>query len=1060
MSLFSQETKMVTSIFKHLSTKDGLSNSSITDVIQDQDGFIWFATLNGINRYDGYSIKSYKQNNDTIGLKSYYILKLFIDSQSRLWAATNLGAGIYSKEHDKFIDLLHITGNPVRINQVEDIIEDSKGAIWLATTSGLFKYEPDINTLEQIIPKTAKAFPYAYISELELNGEGSIYLSAQDGLYLFDPSTYKCSFIAQIGSANYHHGEIKEFIVSMVTDSSENLWIGSSIGNIYTFNTAKNTLTELQEPKTSVIGDIQVADDSTLYIGLDINGLIRFNTKTHNYEGIYDEYNPNKQIGNGKIRTVFVDRQNILWVGHFTGGLSFTQLNQTGFGQVSYKNSADKRIRTNTVSAILKDRHGYLWVGIDGNGIIRYFPNSQKYELFKNEPGNPYSLPNDAVLSIFEDSKGRVWVGSYRGGLSKYEPETNTFISYKHDENNPNSIGGNDVRSITEDADGNLWLVCHGIGFSKFSPQTGNWKNFMFLEDGSNSLVNNWSYDLSFDINSDLWITTTAGLSRYDTVAQRFYNYTKDFHDLKSLPSNLVYCTFCDSRGRLWFGTDQGLVEYFYGEDAFEFHNTNDGNANESILSINDDPDGNLWLGTNNGLICYNPIAKQHRKFTMSDGLQGDEFMRACSYTDSAGVMYFGGLNGFNYFSPEDIKLNTEPPKVVITQIELMGRLLRQCGQGTEHAFAHNQNFISFSYVALNFKSAEKNRYRYILDGLEENWHDETEQRKAVYTSLPPGSYTFRVIACNNDGVWNREGVHFSFTVLPPWYARWWFRITAFISIILIIVLFFYIRLWNVKKQNILLEQKVGERTKELQEKNEEIASQRDELEELNKTKDKFFSIISHDLKNPLNAMIGFADLLNRSYDTLPDEKKKRFVSIIFSSSKSLFALLENLLHWSRSQSGTIAFSPKQIPADAIIKETMLTLEQHAAKKGIALNYTPQARTLVYADENMLKTVVRNILSNAIKFTPFNGKITISVTETEEIIGIRIQDTGVGMTPEQLEALFKIGKNNSTKGTDSETGTGLGMVLCKEFIDRHKGKIWAESKKNEGSTFFVELLKN
>lgn len=1086
--------KDVSYVFEHLSTEDGLSQSTVVDIQQDKDGFMWFATYNGVNRFDGYNFKPYQSEHDSASMKSNFIWSMFIDSQGTVWAGSNKGLGMYSKTEDRFIDIIYLTGYANEVFQVEDILEDKNGMIWFSTSSGLFKYNRTKNSLEQITPHVEAGFPYLHITQLEINKNGDIYLTAEDGLYLLSTKTLSCKLLTKLSSKSYKHSVIKEYIQRMAIDSSGNLWMASSVGNLFKYSPDKKKLNELNQITPPVFGDIFVANDSIIYLAVDIDGLIRLNTKTLGYEKLYDEENPNKEIGNGKNISVYVDNQNNLWTGHFQAGISFTQLEMAGFGLINYHNSQDTQISITSVSAILKDSKGYLWIGIDGEGIIRYYPNSTQYEIFRHLPDDPNSLPDNAVLSLFEDSKGFIWIGTYRGGLTKYNRHTDQFVTYQHSADDPSSIGSNDIRAIIEDDEGKLWCTCHGTGIAYFDPETGKSINYVPHEDGSNSIVNSWTFGLSFDKHNDLWITSAKGVSRFNTQSKRFYNYLSNPKDPKSINNDLVYCVFSDSEGKLWFGTDQGLSEYIFEDDRFELQLPNFHFSNLSILSIEEDNKGNLWISNNKGLNVYNPLTQKQKHYTISDGLQSNEYIRSSSYKDENGILYFGGVNGFNYFAPEQIRTNTVPPKVEITRIDLMGKPIPTAKLNSQNEYPHNQNFFTFYYVALNFKSPDKNRYKFVLEGLDKKWHSTTDQRQAIYTSLPPGSYTFRVIACNNDGIWNNEGAAYHFKIRPPWYSSWWFRITSVLAVSAFAFLIFYRRVKYIQKQNHQLELKVKERTNELkkandklilhkmeiesinqalieknqlitshnqslQNKNEEIAFQRDKLRELNKTKDKFFSIIAHDLKNPLNAMMGFAEILNISFDAFPEDKKKKFISIISKSSKNLYSLIENLLQWARSQSGMMQFNPKVTNITPIVNDCLNILSQQASKKSIRMFYIPTEGYEFWGDENMISTVIRNLASNAIKYTPQEGSIVFETHEDDKSVYFSIKDSGIGMTQEQVDSLFRISTNKSTQGTDAESGTGLGLILCKEFIDIHRGRIWAESEESIGSTFYIELPK-
>lgn len=1091
-------------VFKHIGSEDGLSQSIVVDIEQDGDGFLWFGTYNGLNRFDGHSIKAYKSTDDTTQLSSYYIRTLFIDSKGILWAASNTGLGFYSKTHDKIIDLCYKTKFPSGIDQVEDVLEDKNGVIWIASTSGLYKYNRTENSLNRVTPRYGNDFPYLKITNIELAVNGYIYLTALDGLYILNTSTLDVELLATLRNKNYIHGEHKESVIRMCSDSTGNLWLGSSIGNLYTFNVDTDSLSQVNLPQTPIINDVYADSDTSILIGLDNIGLLRYFTKTNTYEYIYDKFNPDKKLANNKARSMFVDKQNILWVGHFQAGLSYTNLDNSGFELLTKLNYNNNAVTLNTVSAILNDSKGNLWIGLDGGGLIRKYSNSRKFEHYVNKPADKTSLPSNAVLELFEDSQGVVWIGTYRGGLTRYEEKTNTFTSYTHKENRKNSIASNDVRKIAEDGKGNFWLIVHGSGISYFNRTTEEFTNYKLHEDGSNSLVNNWTFDLLLDCKGYLWITSSKGVSRYDIENDYFYNYLEDMHDTTSIPIDFVNCIHEDSNGNLWLGSDNGLLYYNYETDRFHRVSQHTALWYQSIYAM-EEHNNQLWISTTNGLFQFDTKTNVTRKFTIEDGLQGDEFIVGSSFKDKVGRLYFGGINGLNIFQPKNIKTNTLPPSIEILQVENMGKPIEQHLLFEKNTYAYNENFLTFHFVALNFQNSEKNEYRYTLDGLNEKWSLSTNECKAVYTSLPPGNYIFKVIASNNSGVWNEKATKFEFEILPPWYATWWFRVVFILIVLGSIVGFSFLKIRNINKQKNILERKVFERTKQLKqsndeleernhevktqnellvEKQEEIIMANEELKSLNEqladheielmqkneqlkdlvnTKDKMLSIIAHDLKNPMNTLIGFSSLLMGKVKVYPVDKVEKFITLINQSSNNAYKLLENLLTWARSQTGNIKLDIKKESLIPLIEETISILHESANNKNITLQFYNHSahETQAFVDANTVSTIIRNIISNAIKFTPKGGHIAVSLLNNtkDTHMEIKICDSGVGISEEQKTKLFKVSKNNSTQGTENETGTGLGLVICKEFADMNNGMIEVESEKDKGTCFKIFLPK-
>jgi len=485
----------------------------------------------------------------------------------------------------------------------------------------------------------------------------------------------------------------------------------------------------------------------------------------------------------------------------------------------------------------------------------------------------------------------------------------------------------------------------------------------------------------------------------------------------------------------------------------------------------------------------------------MQDGLQSDDFIDRASIKTQSGDLYFGGVNGFNFFNPDRLIQNTYIPRIYITDFKIYGKSQLPGKQGSvlsEHIsfinnviIKYNQSVITFEYNAINYIVPEKNQYAYILEGFDKNWRFVGNERKANYTNLDPGNYIFKVKAANSEGKWNNKPAIIHLTITPPWWKTLWFKVFSFLLFIIILISIYYVRVRNIKAINKKLEIEVINRTKdiehansELQKRNEKIAYQNSELiqqkeeinvqkekilkqnevlelknkelSDLNKTKDRFFSIIAHDLKNPLSSIISFSELIQHTKDISKD-KIDKYIKIIFSSAKNLFGLLENLLNWARTQTGAIKYIPKEISVSGLIMENYTLLKSIARSKEIEFNVDLQGDYSIYADENMINTALRNIITNAIKFTHRGGSIYISAKKENRNVVISVEDTGIGISQDIINNLFKIDESITTVGTEREIGTGLGLIVSNEFVRKNNGEIIVDSKPNKGSRFSIIL---
>jgi signal transduction histidine kinase len=479
---------------------------------------------------------------------------------------------------------------------------------------------------------------------------------------------------------------------------------------------------------------------------------------------------------------------------------------------------------------------------------------------------------------------------------------------------------------------------------------------------------------------------------------------------------------------------------------------------NNRIHAITQDNKGNIWISSNYGITRLNPEIQSIRNYTKEDGLQGDQFYQQSFLRTRNGELYFGGYNGFNSFNPDSLKDNDFIPPVYITDFQIFNKPVTYAVPGAQFPtyiseakkikLNWNQSVFSFSFAAINYTYPKKNQYSYIMEGFEKDWnYTDASRRYVTYTNLDPGEYTFRVRATNNDGIRNDTGTSLKIIILPPWWKTLWFRLIIVSTGILLITTIVLSRFRRLKNQKVLLEKSVVKKTAE--------------LNELNASKDKFFSIIAHDLKNPFNTIIGFSDILLEEISSGDLIKGNESARMIHSSAIQTFRLLENLLEWANSQTGKISYKPSPVNLNELLNEDFITLNDMAIRKNIELKRFIPDNLVIMADRNMIKTVLRNLISNAIKFTPKKGKVEVNALTNDKYVEIAVSDNGIGMTKEIMAKLFRIDANLSTQGTENERGTGLGLILCKEFVEKNGGKIWVESESGKGSTFkFILPLVN
>ncbi|MBN2522361.1 MAG: hypothetical protein JXB24_03755 [Bacteroidales bacterium] len=1090
--------------FSHLTSQEGLSNNTIHCIYQDSKGFLWIGTSDGLNLFNGYEFEIFKYNaQDTSSLSSNSVFGILEDSKGRLWIAGSTGIDIFdwqtiSFKHIPFVDEF----NPSAYQSyTRAIIEDKEGNIIIANTTGVFVYD----TLKCGFVRFLKDIPnfgalgQEGIRALLIDKNERIWIgSIGYGLYCYDLKL-KEAFTYRLRKAGV---DINERTYTIAEDSKDDIWIGTDNG-IYI---VKSDLSEVRTFKGSKglssnnIRHIYVENDQRIWIGTIDGGLCLYDESTNSFSCYQSNESNIYSLNNNSVQSIWKDRQGILWVGTIQGGVNYSPIDYgLRFKLITSEKGNSNSLIYDAVSALYEDKEGNIWIGTDGGGLDYYNRKAKTFRHYRYIPGGANTISGNSILAITEDSRGNIWIGGYLFGINIIDRVSGGIVNLKNDPDNPNSLSSDDVRDILISNDTTVWIATNGGGVDRYNPQTGIF--YHYRQGPDNSIVNNWCIKLFKDSYGILWIGTYDGLSIYDQKTDRFNNYS---HTDKagSLSNSWVYAFAEDKSGDVWIGTANGLNHFHRETQVFTPVYSSIGFLNEVINGILIDDHENLWLSTNNGISKFNPTNSTVKKYDVFDGLQGNQFIHGSYLKTNTGEMFFGGLDGLNYFYPDSIKDNQFKPEVYLTDFLLFfepanvnipgSPLSKSITVSDKIVLTHKQSVITFKYAALNYFSPEKNQYQYILEGSEKEWNNVGTRREATYTNLNPGKYIFKVKASNNDGIWNEQATSLRLIILPPWWKTLFFKILIVLIITSAIVGYYFFRISSLKKQQRKLEELVESRTKEIkatnsilaqqteelsesntlleerqqmiEEQTEELVSQKEELErvnenlkELNLTKDKFFSIIAHDLKNPFNTILGFAELLDKNYDRLSEDKRRSFSKAIHDSSENVYNLLENLLHWARSQTDSVKIAPVAFTINDLIEENIELLKEMFNKKNINIRFESDGKLNVFADRNMVNTVIRNLLTNAVKFTNEKGEVIISLRKEENKVLLEVKDNGIGISEEDKTKLFEIDGHILREGTSGELGTGLGLILCKEYIEKNKGKISVESKVEKGSMFQIIL---
>lgn len=792
--------------FKHLSTENGLMEGITRCILQDHEGFIWIGTPDGLHRYDGYSFKVYKHDPlDSQSLSQNSIYCLYEDRSGLLWIGTLAGLNVFDRKSETFIAYKNDPNNPHSLsdNGVSSIYEDSSGLLWIGTYGGglnVFdkkteKFRSFAN--KAINPKLPNQYRVMVIYE---DRTGSLWIgTAGGGLGLFDRKSE--TFKMYKNERNNSNSLSNNGITCLEEDESGLLWIGTNGGGLNVFDKKierfrrfMNDPNDVQSLNDNKVLSIHSDRSGLLWVGTESGGLNLFDHKTEKFKTYKGESDKYQSLKNGEIKFIYEDLSGLIWIGGW------------GLTMCDTKTGKFKTHSLNGVRSIYEDRSGLLWIGTIDDGLHRFDIKTGKSRQYKYEPGAPNSLGGNYVAAIYEDATGLLWIGT--NGLSILDKKTETFKLYKADPNNSESLSGRNVLFFHEDVSRLMWIGTadprfNGGGLNVFDKNIGKFKSYRCEPDNRFLLNNNINF-IYEDSNGSLWLGTGGGLKVFNKKTCEFRSFRSKPNDPQSLSNNNVSCILESGNGLMWIATYGGGINVFdVKNEVFRSFTEKDGLSNNKVYGLLSDNYGNLWLSTNKGLSKFTPPADPmnitnkgvFRNYDITDGLQSNEFNSGAYFKNKNGRMYFGGVNGFNFFHPDSVKDNPYQPPVVISDFQVFNQsvgiahidgcneiyrkndqyYLSQSIIETETIIlSYTESVFSFEFKSLSYWHSEKNQYAYKLEGFDNEWIYCGTRRFATYTNLDPGEYVFRVKGSNHDGVWNEKGTSVRVTILPPPWKTWW----------------------------------------------------------------------------------------------------------------------------------------------------------------------------------------------------------------------------------------------------------------------------------------------
>lgn len=864
--------------------QNGLSQNNVSAIVQDDQGLMWFGTWYGLNCYDGYTFKVFKKEQ---GLSNESIRSLFVQNDT-LWIGTENGLNMMELKTGKITVFYSDNQDSASVadNKINHVCGIQNGQIMISTQNGLCKYDSKTNSFSSIYLRSfANAKSSNIINHVANEPENkNTFIATGNGLAVYNSN--KRSITKYFNIPHDESSLPDNHVTRVCVADSNNVFVGTKNGIaqfFYKEGVFKKMILPLEKGETFETEEITdlCADKERLWIATNGGGLYCYNFTDKTILRYVSQQNEINSLSDNRIFSIYISKNNTMWVGTYNG-LNKIDNFAPRFRLFRSSGKHQNTLSNNSVWCFLEVEPDILWIGTD-EGINIFNVKTSEYQIIKKQENNKNGLIGNSIRSFYRDSKGLIWIGTQYSGISCYNPKTKKFKNYTVNPKNSKGLCDPFIYNIIEDYLGNIWVATPN-GLGKLNPKTDLFINYFFNEKDKSSLPDNCVYCFYIDEKHNLYISTDNGIARYRYETDDFEKFAISEEQLSQslVANNKFFSMTPNGDGKIWLGSRGGGMYLFNPENnTFLHYEKKDGLPDNLIYNIQKDKNGNLWISTNKGVSRFNPESETFVNYDATDGLQGNDFNLNASLITSRGKILFGGMNGFNSFFPEEISVNPTPPPVIITSFKKMNVVYHKRLQDGDTIFLeYYENFFTFDFSALDFINSIKNKYRYKLENFDENWISrDADKRFAEYTQVSPGTYVFRVIACNSSGYWNNEGVNITIIIHPAWYQTWWFYVLLFSVFVILVYLSVNLRMRYVKHEHDVERQQFNYEKQLYKLKQKSLQLQMNPHVLFNTLNSIQFFVINNDTDNALHYLSKFSQYMRRllnnstqSYITLKDE--------------------------------------------------------------------------------------------------------------------------------------------------------------------------------------------